>query len=87
MGQSTTTDHLNSAEFVCSEENESCSGGYPELIHSVGGDRLGGRPTAVITKKSNIKMKISTANMEILENQSLSSFAARIGSELAIIHL
>ena len=24
-------------KFWCSEENQSCSGGYPELIHSVGG--------------------------------------------------
>ena len=33
----TTTDLLNSAEFGCSEENESCSGGFPELIYSVRG--------------------------------------------------
>ena len=33
----TTTDLLNRTEFDCSEENQSCSGGYPDLIFSVGG--------------------------------------------------
>ena len=36
-----TTDLLNSAEFGCSEENERCSGGYPELIYSAGGIKIG----------------------------------------------
>ena len=31
-----TTDLLNSAEFGCSEENESCSGGYPEFNYIAG---------------------------------------------------
>ena len=35
VGQRPTTNLLNRAEFGCSEENESCSGGYPELIYSV----------------------------------------------------
>ncbi len=35
VGQSPTTNLLNRAEFGCSEENESCSGGYLELIYSV----------------------------------------------------
>ena len=36
VGQRSTTALLSSAEFGCSEENQSCSGGYPELINSVG---------------------------------------------------
>ena len=32
-----TTDLLKRAEFGCNEENESYSGGYPELIYIVGG--------------------------------------------------
>ena len=32
VGQRPNTDLLNSAEFGCSEENKSCSGGYPEVI-------------------------------------------------------
>ena len=44
VGQRVSTDLLNSAEFGGSKENESCSGGYPELIYSVGGDGLGHRP-------------------------------------------
>ena len=36
-----TTDLPNSAEFGCSEQNESCSKGYPELIHSDGGIKIG----------------------------------------------
>ncbi len=35
VGRKPTTYLLNRAEFGCSVENESCSGGYPELIHSV----------------------------------------------------
>ena len=31
----------HSSEFVCSEENESYSGGYPEVIYSVGGIKIG----------------------------------------------
>ena len=37
VGWRPTTDVLNSAGFGCTEENESCSGKYPELIYSVGG--------------------------------------------------
>ena len=37
LGQKPTTDILNSAKFGCSEENQSCSGGYPELMDSVWG--------------------------------------------------
>ena len=32
MGRRPTTDLPNGAEFGCSEENESCLGGYPEVI-------------------------------------------------------
>ena len=35
LGRRPTTDLLNSAEFGCSEENQSYSGGYPELIYIV----------------------------------------------------
>ena len=37
----------NSAEFVCSEENLSCSGEYAKLIHSIWGDGLDRRPKVV----------------------------------------
>ena len=37
VGWRPTTDLLNNAQFGCSEENESCWGGYPELIYGVGG--------------------------------------------------
>ena len=47
LGKMPTTDLLNSAEFGFSEENERCSEGYPELVHSVGGDGFGWRPTVV----------------------------------------
>ena len=40
VGQRPTTDLLNS-EFGCSEENESCSGGYPELIYAFGHGGIG----------------------------------------------
>ena len=32
VGRRPTTDLSNSAEFGCSEENQSCSGGYPDAI-------------------------------------------------------
>ncbi len=35
MGRRPTSNLLNRAEFGCSEENESWSGVYPELIYSV----------------------------------------------------
>ena len=35
-----TTDLPNSTEFECSEENESCSGGYPKFIYSVVGVKI-----------------------------------------------
>ena len=35
LGHRPTTDLFNSAEFGCSEENKSCSRGYPELIYSI----------------------------------------------------
>ena len=35
LGQRPTTDLLNSAEFGCGEENQSCSGGYPQLIYAI----------------------------------------------------
>ena len=40
VGRRPTTDLLNIAKFGCSDENDSCSGGYPELIYSVWGDGL-----------------------------------------------
>ena len=36
VGQRPTTDLLNIAEFGCCEENQSCSGGYPDMICSLG---------------------------------------------------
>ena len=41
MGRRPTTDLTNIAELGCSEENESDSGGYPEVIYSVGGMNIG----------------------------------------------
>ena len=40
-GRRPTTDLPNGAELGCSEENESCSGGYPEVIYSVWGMKIG----------------------------------------------
>ena len=47
VGRRPTTDLPNGAELGCSEENESGSGGYPEVIYSVGGDEnwAGGHPS------------------------------------------
>ena len=41
VGRRPTTDLPNGAELGCSEENESGSGGYPEVIYSVGGMKIG----------------------------------------------
>ena len=41
VGRRPTTDLPNGAELGCSEENESGSGGYPEVIYSVGGIKIG----------------------------------------------
>ena len=38
VGQRPTTDPPNGAELGCSEENETGSGGYPEVIDIAGGD-------------------------------------------------
>ena len=42
VGRRPATGLLNSEQFGCSEENESYSGGNPELIHNVGGMDLAG---------------------------------------------
>ena len=41
VGQRPTSDIPNGAELGCSEENEICSGGYPEVIYSVGEMKIG----------------------------------------------
>ena len=41
VGQRPTTDLPNGAELGCSEENKSGSGGYPEVIYSVGKMKIG----------------------------------------------
>ena len=41
VGRRPTTDLPNGAELGCSEENESGSGGYPDVIYSVGGMKIG----------------------------------------------
>ena len=41
VGRRPITDLPKVAEFGCSEENESDSGGYPEVIYSVRGMKIG----------------------------------------------
>ena len=41
VGRRPTTHLSNGAELGCSEENESGSGGYPEVIYSVWGMKIG----------------------------------------------
>ena len=57
-GRRPTTYISNNAEFGCSEENESCLGGFPELIYSVGG----------MTLLSKIRLKATNREWSVFLN-------------------
>ena len=69
MGRRPNTDLLNSAEFGCSEENKSCSGGYPELINGclvTGSTGLERRPTPMLPVTKQQPPKHFKSNQDTL---------------------